>query len=1316
MKTRHCLYPPALLLAATLIIASGCLEIISVNQPRYVAPGENFTVQVQFDAMEEDPAGNTQFGAIKLPVGFTVNSVTWEGNPLPEDPAFETMLTNDYPPEPGYYWWVGTTSSGDPIAGVATVDVTAGQTVGEYLIDYRVGIYSTPTITYEDAELDAPLGVSGDTDGDGMPDWWEDIYACVDGATDDAGADPDGDTISNLDEYLGATDPCVAEDNDGDGMPDVWENVYGCMQPNTVDDATDYDNDYWTNLTEFSASTDPCVAEDTEADGMPDGWEEYYFCVDGSTDDAALDPDSDTVSNLDEYLGGTDPCFDNDADGDGMPDLWENSYPCMQANTVDHALDYDSDTLTNLAEYQGGTDPCVVNDTDGDGMPDHWEDLYGCVDRLVGDSTLDPDSDTLANLGEYQSGTDPCVVNDADVDGMPDFWEDLYGCMQANTADSALDYDNDYWSNLDEYNNLTDPCVLEDTDGDGMPDGWEDMFSSCGLDRLSGDSTADAEGDGVSNLAEYNLGTDPCNPDSDGDGLTDGEEITPGADGFITDPLDPDTDGDGVNDGAEVAAGAHPVDPSITPVPETVKIGPDLRINSASDEPDSSLAWTGSEFAMAWSDDVNDLYFTRISFDGDTIGPDILIDGFCQECFPSLVWTGSEFGMFADNYFTRISSEGNEIGDMPVWVGFWASLAWTGSEFGLASLRSTGINSYDVFISRISASGSQIGGSTRFSWSGFSAFPPALAWTGSEFGLTYEVGSIMPPPPDGLFFNRVSASGAKIGGDVVLSNNCNGTVPSLAWTGSEFGVGTYDIDGVYFRRISSAGSDIGSIINISSNYGYSVSLVWTGHEFGMGWRKGVSFTSISADASQVGPEIFVGDGDYPSLAWAGSLYGVSWAHDVGDYIYDIYFSRILSKDTDGDGLVQALEENTCADPHDYDTDDDGIADGIEDVNKNGAVDAGETDPCDPDTDGDGLDDGDEINVHGTDPANFDTDSDGADDGWELTYSGCGLDPLVGDSTDDADTDGLSNLGEYQNGADPCNPDTDGDGLSDGQEVNTYGTSPTGWDTDGDYLPDNYEADHMGDATPLDPINPADGPLDFESPGWEDGNPNFHEFWNGSDPWGGDPAPNRFLNPACYFWADGDGDGVVGPGDLNMLELEVAGVAQVYDDVIPTNVFDTMDLDKDGVPGPGDISMLEMMITGADRPAGYDSSPTGLSVAYAPGVAVAVGATTHVTISVDNAALAVQNSGAFAVVFSIDPASTGDAVLLGGDGEDLAQAFTNRYDVSNLSTAGGLANIVLKITAPGPITINAKIPACGTEPEGRWATEVVLNPPVVIVGE
>jgi serine/threonine protein kinase len=68
-------------------------------------------------------------------------------------------------------------------------------------------------------------------------------------------------------------------------------------------------------------------------------------------------------------------------------------------------------------------------------------------------------------------------------------------------------------------------------------------------------AVADTDGDGLTNAQELQLGTDPTLPDTDGDGLTDAEE----ARAWKTNPLNRDTDGDGITDGAEVKNGTDPL-------------------------------------------------------------------------------------------------------------------------------------------------------------------------------------------------------------------------------------------------------------------------------------------------------------------------------------------------------------------------------------------------------------------------------------------------------------------------------------------------------------------------------------------------------------------------------------------------------------------------------------------------------------------------------------------------------------------------------------------------------------------------------------
>jgi len=73
--------------------------------------------------------------------------------------------------------------------------------------------------------------------------------------------------------------------------------------------------------------------------------------------------------------------------------------------------------------------------------------------------------------------------------------------------------------------------LLADADNDGLPDAWED---DNGLDKNNpADALQDKDADGLSNLQEFQLGTNPNNKDTDGDGATDSDEIRLG-----TDPLD----------------------------------------------------------------------------------------------------------------------------------------------------------------------------------------------------------------------------------------------------------------------------------------------------------------------------------------------------------------------------------------------------------------------------------------------------------------------------------------------------------------------------------------------------------------------------------------------------------------------------------------------------------------------------------------------------------------------------------------------------------------------------------------------------------
>jgi hypothetical protein len=102
------------------------------------------------------------------------------------------------------------------------------------------------------------------------------------------------------------------------------------------------------------------------------------------------------------------------------------------------------------------------------------------------------------------------------------------------------------------------PGVAEDTDGDGLPDSYElantDPPSATGLNAAD-DLENGGAGDGLTNLQEFQAGTDPNDPDTDGDTLEDGAEVAGAGDRPPTDPTDPDSDGDGLTDEVETNTG-----------------------------------------------------------------------------------------------------------------------------------------------------------------------------------------------------------------------------------------------------------------------------------------------------------------------------------------------------------------------------------------------------------------------------------------------------------------------------------------------------------------------------------------------------------------------------------------------------------------------------------------------------------------------------------------------------------------------------------------------------------------------------------------
>lgn len=163
----------------------------------------------------------------------------------------------------------------------------------------------------------------------------------------------------------------------------------------------------------------------------------------------------------------------------------------------------------------------------------------------------------------------------------------------------------------------------------------------------------------------------------------------------------------------------------------------------------------------------------------------------------------------------------------------------------------------------------------------------------------------------------------------------------------------------------------------------------------------------------------------------------------------------------------------------------------------------------------------------------------------------GLNP--NDATDaylDNDGDGLNNLNEYLSSSDPSLTDTDADGLSDGDEVNTYQTSPIKIDTDKDGLsdsdevrlyltqPNNSDSDNDGITDGweityrLSPLDNSDANQDSDNDSFS----NLEEFYLHTDP--NNSADFKKAQPWVTYQANAKHDGFVLQliADANIKEL------------------------------------------------------------------------------------------------------------------------------------------------------------------------------------
>ena len=308
-------------------------------------------------------------------------------------------------------------------------------------------------------------------------------------------------------------------------------------------------------------------SDDSDRDGLPDFYEQANRLNpndNGSMDinnGPAGDPDGDGLNNIQEFLGldafGNSHGFGQtlaavaDSDGDTLNDGEEVSgelhafrsdvagtaatmEPGLPTNP--NARDSDNDGLTddeevsgsrNIANSNAPTNP-LTNDTDGDLM----DDLYEVTNNLLGG--LDPNTDDANGNLDGDLGNDELVFDP--LTNIDEYRGDSLGVQtRADMLDTDDDgYDDTVENGVGQWGSVmstgTSP-VNPDTDGDGLLDGQENrdltVFPGLGIFPTSADpNLTDTDLDNLIDMAEaVDLGTNPLLADSDMDNVSDPAEL-----------------------------------------------------------------------------------------------------------------------------------------------------------------------------------------------------------------------------------------------------------------------------------------------------------------------------------------------------------------------------------------------------------------------------------------------------------------------------------------------------------------------------------------------------------------------------------------------------------------------------------------------------------------------------------------------------------------------------------------------------------------------------------------------------------------------